>query len=69
MRVALHMAALRARRFYPALKGFTDRLAGNGKDAKVMLVAVALKLLVIANAVLRDQRPWNNQTVQCLTVA
>lgn len=69
VRAALYMAALSARRFNPALKGFADRLAGKGKAAKVVLVAVARKLLVIANAVLRDQRPWNDQTEKCLAVA
>src|SRR5262249_45514898 len=32
--------------------------AGGGKRAKVVLVAVARKLLVIANAVIRSGRPW-----------
>ena len=58
VRAALYMAALSARRFNPALKGFADRLAAKGKAAKVVLVAVARKLLVFANAVLRDQKPW-----------
>jgi transposase len=52
------MAALSARRFNPVLRGFADRLAAKGKAAKVVLVAVARKLLVIANAVLRDRKPW-----------
>jgi transposase len=58
VRGVLYMAALSARRFNPPLRAFADRLAARGKAAKVVLIAVARKLLVIANAVLRDRRPW-----------
>lgn len=58
VRCVLYMAALAARRFNPALKAFADRLSAKGKAAKVVMVAVARKLLVIANAVLRDGTPW-----------
>jgi transposase len=60
VRAVLYMAALSARRFNPVLKAFADRLAAAGKAAKVVLVAVARKLLVIANAVVRDQQPWRD---------
>ena len=63
VRAALYMAALSARRFNPVLRAFADRLAARGKAAKVVLVAVARKLLVIANAVLRDQKPWQHAAV------
>jgi transposase len=33
-------------------------LKARGKAAKVVLVAVARRLLVAANAVVRDGRPW-----------
>ncbi len=62
VRAVLYMAALSARRFNPVLRGFADRLAAKGKAAKVVLVAVARKLLVIANAVLRDRKPWVETT-------
>jgi transposase len=61
VRSALYMAALSARRFNPRLKAFADRLAGKGKPAKVVLVAVARKLLVLANAVLRTRKPWDEK--------
>lgn len=61
VRSALYMAALSARRFNPALKAFADRLAAKGKPAKVILVAVARKLLVLANAVLRTRKPWDEK--------
>jgi transposase len=59
VRAVLYMAALAARRHNPALRAFAARLAAAGKKPKVILTAVARKLLVIANAVLRDRRPWD----------
>lgn len=58
VRCALFMAALSAARFNPTLKTFHQRLIAAGKPKMVALVAVARKLLVILNAVLRDQKPW-----------
>lgn len=59
VRSLLYMAALSAARYNPALQAFSERLRRAGKAAKVRLVAVARKLLTIANAVLRDGRPWD----------
>jgi transposase len=59
VRCALYMAALSAARYNPALRAFASRLRAAGKAARVCLVAVARKLLVIANAVVRDQRPFD----------
>jgi transposase len=59
VRAVLFMAALSARRSNPALRPFADRLEKAGKRPKMILVAVARKLLVIANAVLRDKAPWD----------
>ena len=53
------MAALAASRHNPQLKAFYDRLRANGKKPKVALVAVMRKLIVMLNAILRDQTPWN----------
>ena len=58
VRSLLYMAALSAARYNPALRAFSDRLKQAGKAVKVRLVAVARKLLTIANAVVRDGRPW-----------
>lgn len=60
VRTAVYQAALSARRFNPPLRAFADRLAAAGKAPKVVLIAVARKLLVIANAILRDRRPWGD---------
>lgn len=59
VRSVLYMAALTARRYNPALRSFAERLAAAGKRPKVILAAVARKLLVIANAILRSGQPWN----------
>ena len=58
VRRVLYMAALSARQHNPALKAFADRLKANGKKPKVVLVAVARKLVVIANALLRSGAKW-----------
>ena len=52
------MAALVAARWNPILRAFYQRLRAAGKPAKLALTAVARKLLVLCNAILRDQRPW-----------
>lgn len=58
VRQVLHMAALVAARWNPALRTFYQRLRAAGKPAKVALTAVARKLLVLLNAILRDGQPW-----------
>jgi transposase len=59
VRSVLYMAALAAARHNSGLRAFSERLRRAGKAAKVRLVAVARKLLTVANAVLRDGRPWD----------
>jgi transposase len=58
VRTVLYMAALTAARYNPVLCPFYQHLRAAGKPAKVALTAVARKLLVLLNAILRDQRPW-----------
>jgi len=55
VRDALYMAAIAAARYNPRLKPLYKRLRAAGKPAKVALIAVARKLLVTANAIMRDQ--------------
>jgi transposase len=55
VRDALYMAALSAARYNPRLNAFYRRLIASGKPAKLALIALARKLLIIANAVLRDK--------------
>jgi transposase len=59
VRNVLYMAALSASRFNPRMRAFKDRLVRAGKKAKVILTAVARKLVVLANAVLRTGRRWD----------
>jgi len=58
LRQALYMPALVAIRFNPPLKATYQALRKAGKPAKVAIVAVMRKLLVLANALLRDNRTW-----------
>jgi transposase len=57
-RRALYMAALSAIRFNPQIKTKYQALIKAGKPAKVALVAVMRKLLILANALIRDNRKW-----------
>lgn len=58
VRQMLYMGALSATRFNPELGSFYRRLIAAGKSPNQALIAVARKLLVILNAILRDQKPW-----------
>jgi transposase len=60
VRAILYMCALSARRHNPILKDFADRLKKSGKAPKVVLVAVARKLLVLAYGVMKTQRPFES---------
>jgi transposase len=59
LRHALYMPALVAIRFNPPLKAKYQALRKAGKPAKVAIVAVMRKLVITANALLRDNRPWS----------
>jgi transposase len=58
VRQALSMPALVAARFNPDLKAKYQALLGAGKPAKIALTAIMRKLIILANALLRDQRHW-----------
>ncbi len=60
VRTVLHMAALVAARWNPVLRDFYQRLRAAGKPAKLALTAVARKLLVLLNAMLRDGHRWQH---------
>jgi len=62
LRSALYMAALSAARFNPDLAAFKQRLRDNGKPPKVALVAVARKLIELANTLVREDRTWTPRT-------
>ncbi len=58
LRQAIYMPALVAIRFNPPLKAKYLALRQAGKPAKVAIVAIMRKLVIIANALLRDTRTW-----------
>lgn len=60
VRAALYMGALAAVRSNPPIRAFYERLVERGKPKKVALVACMRKLLVTCNAVVRDERGWQN---------
>ena len=59
VRQALYMPALVAMRFNPDLKAKYDQFKAAGKPAKVAITALMRKLVVLANALLRDGRKWS----------
>jgi transposase len=58
VRNALYMAALSAARFNPDLKVVYQRLCAAGKPPKLALTAVMRKLVVLANALITQNRLW-----------
>lgn len=60
VRAALFMAAMVATKHNPVLRTFYRRLVEAGKPKMVAIIAVARKLLTILNAIIRDQKPWQN---------
>lgn len=59
LRRAIYMPALVATRYNPDLKAKYDELIRAGKPGKVALTAIMRKLIVTANALLRDGRKWS----------
>jgi transposase len=59
-RKLLYMAALSAgvRGTNRDLKSFYERLIANGKPAKIAIVAVMRKLVILANTILKENRCW-----------
>lgn len=57
-RATVRRAPYLAARVAGPLRDFADRLRARGKAAEVVLIAVARRRRVIANAILRDRRPW-----------
>lgn len=59
VRAALYMAALAAIRHDPRMKRDYQAMREHGKAAKVAIIAIARKLLVMANALVRDQQKYD----------
>ena len=62
LRHVMFQAALVATHHNPSLKPFADRLRKAGKPHKVIITAVARKLVTIANALCRSRQKWAPQT-------
>jgi transposase len=62
VRIALYQAAVAAIRYCATMKAFYASLKARGKATKVALIAVARKLLVLANALLREGTRYQPRT-------
>ncbi len=58
VRRAVYLPAVVATRFNPDMKAKYEQLISIGKCKKLAITAVMRKLIVMANALLRDQRKW-----------
>ncbi len=58
LRDVLYMAGLSAARNDPTLRAFAEKLRANGKAPKQAIIAVTRKLLIILNAMIRENRPY-----------
>lgn len=63
VRSALYMATLTAIRSNYRIRSFYERLLAAGKPKKVALTACMRKLLVILNAIIKQQQPWRDYTL------
>ena len=60
LRPVLYMAALAAIRSNAVIAAFASRLTEKGKPKRLVIAACARKMIVILNAMLRDQTKWRN---------
>ena len=60
VRCALYMVTLPAIRFNPTIRAFYQHLRAEGKAPKVAITAAMRKLLIIANAIVQQDKPWTN---------
>jgi len=62
VRRSLYMAAFIASRHDPELKAYRQKLENAGKPFKVIIIAVARKLLMQLNAIVRENRKYDIKT-------
>lgn len=65
VRVGLYQAAIAAIRHCPRMKEFYRSLKARGKASRVAIIAVARKILVLANALIRDMKPYQPANSVC----
>lgn len=58
VRSMLYLGSHAAKQGNTVMKAIAERMEKAGKAPKVIRIALARKLLILANAVLRDERPW-----------
>jgi transposase len=58
LRHVIFQAALVAAHYNPSLRSFADRLRKAGKPHKVIITAVARKLVTIADALCKSRQKW-----------
>lgn len=63
VRSMLYMVALTAIRYNPSIKAMYERLVQAGKLKKVAITACMRKILIILNAMVRDNAPWEVRPV------
>ena len=61
VRCALYMAALTAKRCNPVFMAFAKRLEDHHKPFKVIITACMRKLLLLVNALVKTNQPWNKE--------
>lgn len=59
LRNMLYMAAVVASQWNPVIRTFYQRLLAAGKSPKLALTACIRKLVVILNAMVKNNQPWN----------
>ena len=58
VRCALYLPTVSAMSWNPPIREMHDRLVAKGKPGMVVVVACMRKLLIVLNAMMRDQRSW-----------
>ncbi len=61
LRQALYMPALVATRYNADMKAKYQAMIAAGKPAKVAITTIMRKLIILANALLRANRPWTQK--------
>lgn len=61
VRKALYMPAVAAIQFNPDLKAKYAHLIAAGKPAKLAITALMRKLIILANTLLKENRPWTEK--------
>jgi len=64
VRRILYLAALSAIRFNADMKAFHQRLKSVGKPPKLILIAVARKLVILANTLINQDRTWQPNPIK-----